>query len=268
MSNENNFQIFLCYRDDDKPTARAIYDNLRENLLDVWFDEESLLAGGEWRVEIPKAIQRSDVVLLLLSNHALTKEGYFQSEIKLALEVANEKPEGTIFIIPLRLEACEVPQSISKWQYIDYFEEKWFDQLLKALRGRANQIGKTLHSLKTEFDLAFICEICNKPINIYKDEGQIYILRQELFSVQKKQRELSKRVSIPASEIGELTHWHKSHYLCSGEIDSFYEIEIYRIRTLQKLLIWTSHMMWKRWLANTDWPILIRDILGKEHESL
>lgn len=266
---DENFQIFLSYASDDKPTARFIYDTLRENLLDVWLDEEKLLGGEEWEIEIPKAIKKSDVVLLLLSNHSITKEGYFQKEIRFALDIANEKPEGTIFIIPLRLEDCEVPQSLKKWHYIDYFDEKWLDRLIRAFKERSDGIGKILHSLKTEFDLSFICDVCNEPINIYKNEGQIYILRKELFAAQRKSAELSKKRVVPSNEIEEtIAHWHKSHYVCNEEVDSFYDIEIYRIRTLHKLLIWTSHLMWKRWLSNTDWPILIRDILGKEYESL
>lgn len=262
MTSEDNFQIFLCHANDDKPIARAIYDYLRENLLDVWFDEENLLAGGEWRVEIPKAIKKSDVVLLLLSNHAITKEGYFQNEIKLALEVANEKPDGTIFIIPLRLEDCKVPQSLEKWQYIDYFEKNWFEKLIKSLRERAERIGKNLHLLKTEFDLSFICEICNNSIDIYKDEGAIYVLWDKIHLAE----EISNKESISIDDLlFSNAHWHTSHYACRKDVGPSYEIEIYRIRTLQKLLLWTAHLMEKNWLEYTDWRALIRDVIGEEN---
>jgi hypothetical protein len=35
-----------------------------------------------------------------LSRRSLSKEGYVQKELRQALEVAKEKPEGTIFLIP------------------------------------------------------------------------------------------------------------------------------------------------------------------------
>lgn len=265
MTSKDNFQIFLCHANEDKPTARAIYDYLRENLLDVWFDEESLLAGGEWRVEIPKAIQISDVVLLLLSNHALTKEGYFQSEIKLALEVANEKPERTIFIIPLKLEDCGIPQSLEKWQYINYFEENWFEKLMKSLKDRAEKISKPLYLLRTEFDLSFICEVCNNPIDIYEDEGEIYILREKIFLA----REISNKETLLAEELlDSKAYWHISHHTCRKDVGLDYSISIYRIRTLQKLLLWTAHLMEKNWLIYTNWRALIRDIIGEENNSL
>jgi len=37
----------------------------------------------------------------------VTKEGYIQKELRRVLDIALEKPEETIFIIPLRLEECK-----------------------------------------------------------------------------------------------------------------------------------------------------------------
>jgi len=268
--NKNNFQIFLCHANDDKPTARILYDRLTKDYIDVWFDEENLLPGNEWEMEIPKAIRKSDIVLVLLSNHSVTKEGYVQKEIKFALEAANEKPEGAIFIIPLRLENCKVPQSLSKWHWVNYFEEKWLEKLMGSFEERAEKVGKILRASRTESDLLFTCEVCKKPINSYGNEGQIYILRKELFEAQKVSYEISKRTGlIPYSELqGAIVHWHKAHYACTKEVDSFYEIEIHRIRTLQKLIDWTAHLMWKKWLNNTDWPFLMEEITGKHNVSL
>ena len=43
---------------------------------------------------------------VFLSVDSVTKEGYLQKEIRQALDVANEKPEGSIFLIPARLDNC------------------------------------------------------------------------------------------------------------------------------------------------------------------
>lgn len=262
---DENFQIFLSYASDDKPTARFIYDTLRENLLDVWLDEEKLLVGEKWEIEIPKAIKKSDVVLLLLSNQSITKEGNFQREIRLALDIENEKPEGTIFIIPFRIEDCEVPPSLRKWQCVDYFEENWLEKLMKSFKEKAENIGKTLYLLRTEFDLSFMCEVCNNPIDIYKDEGLIYILWDKIHLA----REISNKESISLDDLlFSRAHWHISHYTCRKDVGPSYKIEIYRIRTLQKLLLWTAHLMEKNWLEHTDWRALIRDVIGEENNLL
>ena len=63
-------------------------------------------------------------MLVCLSRTAITKEGFVQREIRLALEVAEEKPEGTIYIIPARLENCEVPERLAEWQWVNLFEDQ------------------------------------------------------------------------------------------------------------------------------------------------
>lgn len=263
----DKFRVFLCHANDDKPIVRSLHEKLTKDQIDAWFDEIELIPGQEWQSEIPKAIRRSDVVLVLLSNHSVTKEGYVQKELKFALDIAKEKPEGTIFLIPVRLENCEVPSSLSQWQWVDYFEDKGYEKLIKSFNERAKKIGKKVRTLRQ--DLLFICEICNKPISVFENEGQIYISNKELVEAQRISKELSKREGlIPLSDVeGNIAHWHKVHYGCSKEIDSFYEIEIHRIKTLQKLIGWTSHLMSKKWISNTDWPILLREVL-REPDNL
>jgi hypothetical protein len=39
----------------------------------------------------------------------VTKTGFVQKEIKIAPDAADEQPEGRIYIIPVRLEDCDVP---------------------------------------------------------------------------------------------------------------------------------------------------------------
>jgi hypothetical protein len=65
---------------------------------------------------------------------------FYVRGIALALEVAEEQPEGSIFIIPLLLEECEVPERLSPWQWLNYYEEDAHDRLLRALRKRALQL--------------------------------------------------------------------------------------------------------------------------------
>lgn len=63
----------------------------------------------------------------------VTKRGYVQKEIRRALDVADEQPEGTIFVIPGRLEKCDVPMRLARWQGVDLFEEKSYSRLKVAL---------------------------------------------------------------------------------------------------------------------------------------
>jgi hypothetical protein len=133
-------RIFLCHSSGDKPAVRDLYRRLLADGFEAWLDEESLLPGQNWQEEIPQAVRNSDVVVVCLSHSAINKEGYVQREIKFALDVADEKPEGTIFIIPLKLEECTAPARLSRWQWVNFFEERGYERLMKALSTRAAEI--------------------------------------------------------------------------------------------------------------------------------
>jgi outer membrane protein assembly factor BamD (BamD/ComL family) len=134
-------KVFLCHAAGDKPPVRDLYKRLTVEGVDAWLDKEKLLPGQDWRLEIPKAVKESDVVVVCLSNNSVTKEGYVQKEIKFALDIAEEKPEGAIFLIPARLEDCAVPERLSRWQWVDLYDENGFIQLLRSLKLRADAVG-------------------------------------------------------------------------------------------------------------------------------
>lgn len=137
-------RVFLCHSSDDKQVVRKLYWRLKNDNVDAWLDEENLLPGQDWNYEISKAVRTSDNVIVCLSGEAVTKEGYIQKEIRYALDVADEKSEGTIFLIPLILEKCEVPDRLRKWQWVNYFEDHGYKRLITALRVRASLIGAIL----------------------------------------------------------------------------------------------------------------------------
>jgi hypothetical protein len=134
-------RVFLCHASGDKPVVRTLYERLVGDGIDAWLDKEKLLPGQNWQMEIPKAVTNSDVVIVCLSSQSVTKEGFVQKEIRFALDVADEKPDGTIFIIPARLENCDVPERINKFQWVDLFSADGYDWLLKALQLRADSVG-------------------------------------------------------------------------------------------------------------------------------
>ena len=52
-------------------------------------------------MEIRKAVREVDVVVVCLSKQ-FNQTGFRQKEVRIALEEADKKPEGEIFIIPAR----------------------------------------------------------------------------------------------------------------------------------------------------------------------
>jgi len=138
---KRKLRVFLCHSTNDKPQVRKLHRKLVDDNIDVWLDEKSLLPGQEWEYEISKAVADSDAIIICLSNNSVSKEGFIQKEIRFALEKAEEKPEGTIFIIPALLENCEVPHRLSKRHWVKLFERYGYTQLLKALIVRAKNLG-------------------------------------------------------------------------------------------------------------------------------
>jgi hypothetical protein len=116
-----------------------------ENWIAPWLDEEKLLPGQDWDVEIEEAVHKSNVILVCLSSSSVTKEGYVQREIRFALDSADLRPEGTVLIIPIRLEECSVPRRLMSWQWLDYFpvnrRRESYERLLQSLKLRAKFLG-------------------------------------------------------------------------------------------------------------------------------
>lgn len=139
-------RVFLCHSSRDKPAVRNLYERLLDDGIEPWLDEEDILPGQDWEREIAKAVRNADVVIVCLSEKSVTKSGYVQKEIRYALDIAEEQPEGTIFIIPLKLQECDTPEQLRRWQWVNFFDEweKGYKKLLRALQIRATDLGFTL----------------------------------------------------------------------------------------------------------------------------
>ena len=133
-------RVFLCHASGDKPAVSRLYQRLVKDGMDPWLDKKVLLPGQDWPREIRKAVKSSDVVLVCLSRGSITKEGFVQKEIKFALDAADEKPPGTIFLIPVKLEECEVPERLGGIHWTDLFRRGGYNLLKDALRERAQQL--------------------------------------------------------------------------------------------------------------------------------
>ncbi len=177
-------RVFLCHASGDKPAVRKLYDRLLTNGVDAWLDEKKLIPGQQWQIEIPKAVVNSDIVIVCLSSQSITKEGFVQKEIRLALDSADEKPDETIFIIPARLENCDVPERIKRYHWVDLFLDDGYGRLLQALQIRAKSLGIGLQSsnkdaktktVSSELWKETIDEIVSLP-NIYDASSRQVIL--------------------------------------------------------------------------------------------
>lgn len=128
---------FLCHASQDRVAVEELYKRLKADGFDPWLDKKKLLPGQVWEDEILKAVSASDVVVVCLSRQAGKKIGFIQKEIRTALDIADRQPPGTIFVIPAKLEPCDLPDRLAAWQSVDLFEPHGYGQLVAAIQHRA-----------------------------------------------------------------------------------------------------------------------------------
>lgn len=136
----SNLTVFICCHDDDVLFAKDLSKRLYVEGIKTQLSE-SVLPGQEKNLEIYKAMRSSDAVIVCVSSRAMEAEGNIHREIKYAMSIQEEKPQGTIFFIPIRLEACEIPFQLKHLEWCDYFDPDGFIKLIKALEMRADQLN-------------------------------------------------------------------------------------------------------------------------------
>ncbi|GAB1471367.1 hypothetical protein MASR2M66_22450 [Chloroflexota bacterium] len=149
-------RVFLCHASQDKPAVRELYKRLKaEAWIDPWLDEEKLSFGQHWTTTIEDALSDADVVIMFLSRNSVQKEGFVQRELNYAWELSLEKPRNVIFLIPFRLDDCQIPRYLGSRQWGDYFGDKkdgTYQILLRSLKQRHQQ------KLKLEAEEQAACE--------------------------------------------------------------------------------------------------------------
>jgi hypothetical protein len=153
---DNRLKIFICHAKEDKLIAREIYKILKNGNFNPWLDEEKLIPGVEWNEIISEQIITSDVILICLSSNSVSKIGYLQKEIRQSLEMAELQPEGKIFIMPIKLNECQIPRKLLKFQYLDYFTPGAKERLINTLsyiQSNTDNVGSSLSDNVTEIDL-------------------------------------------------------------------------------------------------------------------
>lgn len=148
-------QIFISHADSDKEIALRLYDDLTQAGLSPWMAEKDLLPGQNRQNAIRKAIRESQCFLALLSEDSNSKRGQVQREFKIAKDFQDEHPADGIFIIPVRVEDCEVTDpDMQELTSLDLFQsyDEGLERLLRAIpsekkrvSAKANSKSKTPH---------------------------------------------------------------------------------------------------------------------------
>lgn len=115
-------RVFLAYAAEDAPRVEPVYEHLERAGFAPWMDRRKLLPGQNWPRAIEGAIETADFFVGCFSRNSVRKRGNFQGELRYALECARMAPVDDVFLIPVRLDDCRLPEEIRKrWHYVDLF---------------------------------------------------------------------------------------------------------------------------------------------------
>jgi hypothetical protein len=118
-------KVFISYARLDKDLAHRVYDDLcAMNGVEPWLDIYSLLPGIKYKPAIRKAIREADYFLALISSNSATGRGFRNTELDQALKILTEFPDSSVFLIPVRLDECEMPRDdLSELNHVDLFPD-------------------------------------------------------------------------------------------------------------------------------------------------
>ena len=142
-------KIFLSYAKQDESKIRRLYHKLKQSGFSPWMDQINILPGEDWKNIIIKSIREAHFFLACLTKNSINKRGVFQEEIKEALDVWRQKLDNDIFFIPVRFEECNIPASISNFQWVDLFKKSGFEKLKRTLNIGVERLGIRLILLRS-----------------------------------------------------------------------------------------------------------------------
>jgi hypothetical protein len=140
IESEYPLRVFLCYSPNDQPAIRKLYRRLISEGFNPWLDEENILPGQDWRRATENAVREAESILVCLSAQPVTKEGFLQQDIRRILQMADKQHDEAIFLIPVRLDDCTIPESLQRWQCVNLFERRGYERLAQSLITRSKHI--------------------------------------------------------------------------------------------------------------------------------
>lgn len=137
-----NASVFLCYARKDRNRVEKLYQELKSIGFYPWMDVIDILPGEDWKNVLKRTIRDASFFIVCLSDDSVSRRGVIQEEIGEALNAWQQKLDTDIYLIPVRLESCTVPESLSRFQWVDLFEKGGFDCLVNALKEGMRRLGR------------------------------------------------------------------------------------------------------------------------------
>jgi hypothetical protein len=124
-----NPRIFISYSSKDQGFVNQLYERLVASGHRAWLNTESIPKGEHWHEEMVKALEETDLMILVLSPDA-TKSKWVKEEWKTFLTMQKT-------ILPILHREGKVPRSLNALQMTKIDDKgEWYYYLLKSIEGR------------------------------------------------------------------------------------------------------------------------------------
>ncbi len=148
--------IFISYASPDRTRVAPYLEDLENCGFNVWVDYKRLVAGQDWDFEIRKTLDAATLVVVFFSNNSEDRRGYVQREIKLALDKAEEKLAGDIYIIPVLLDQdIQIPAKFKSIQCVKAWEVDCHDAIKIAINHQLSAIGIEVRAAQERANLTW-----------------------------------------------------------------------------------------------------------------
>lgn len=113
-------KVFISHSSTDKRFVRTLKDDLNENNIETWFDEDELDIGDSLADKLEIALDQSSHFLIILSPTSINSE-WVNFEIQKAIK--NKTNKSIQKILPVKYKECDIPNELSLLLYADLSKE-------------------------------------------------------------------------------------------------------------------------------------------------
>lgn len=126
--------VFLSYAREDADKVDDIYQFLKASGINAWMDKHDLIGGQNWNRHIKNMIEKSVVFVAFLSKSSVKKSGIVQQEFRYAIDQQTRLAEGHIYIVPVMIQECMIPNMFGPTHCIDLSKMQGLANLTAAIK--------------------------------------------------------------------------------------------------------------------------------------
>ena len=133
--------IHLCFAPADEARALLLHERLSAAGVRCALADSPGRQSGRRHDAIRRQLRSASRVLVLLSRNSTARGEGLHEQIRIASEVWDEMPPGQAYLIPVKLEECDIGEKLAQFHWVNAWEEsgwRWLlEQIRDAVPGRA-----------------------------------------------------------------------------------------------------------------------------------